>query len=70
MSRSQITVRLSVAQQERVEVPAGIFETWRLQVRSGRATRVAWIGVDYPHPLVRWDNGEQIFLLEQSAALP
>jgi hypothetical protein len=63
VSRNQITVRATVVQQERIEVPAGTFETWRLQVRSGRATRVAWIGVDAPHPLVQWDNGEQIFRL-------
>jgi hypothetical protein len=63
VSRNQVTVRATVVQQERIEVPAGTFETWRLQVRSGRATRVAWIGIDSPHPLVRWDNGEQVFLL-------
>jgi hypothetical protein len=69
VSRNQITVRLTVVQQERIEVPAGTFETWRLQVRSGRATRVAWIGIDPPYPLVQWDNGDQIFLLEGSSAL-
>ncbi len=61
--RNQVTVRLGVVQQEWVEVPAGRFATWRLQVRSGRATRVAWIGIEPPYPLVRWDNGEQIFRL-------
>lgn len=63
VSRSQITVRLTVVGRERIEVPAGVFETWRLQVRSGRATRVAWIGIDPPHALVQWDNGEQVFRL-------
>lgn len=63
VSRNQITVRATVVQQERIEVSAGTYETWRLQVRSGRATRVAWIGIDPPHPLVQWDNGEQIFRL-------
>ena len=63
VTQGQITVRLTVARRERVEVPAGAFDVWRLQVRSGRATRVAWIGVDPPHQLVQWDNGSEIFRL-------
>ena len=63
VGESQITVRLTVVSRERVEVPAGDFETWRLHVRSGRATRVAWIAVAPPHQLVQWDNGSEIFRL-------
>ncbi len=68
VSQSQITVRLTVAREERVEVPAGDFETWRIHVRSGRATRVAWIAVDTPHQLVQWDNGSEIFRLVEYEA--
>ena len=63
VNQSQITVRLTVVRRERVEVPAGAFDAWRLHVRSGRATRVAWIAVDPPHQLVQWDNGSEIFRL-------
>ncbi len=29
----------------------------RLQIRSGRATRIAWVAVADPHVVVQWDNG-------------
>ena len=71
VTQRQITVRLTVARQERVEVPYGAFDVWRLQVRSGRATRVAWVAVDPPHQLVQWDNGSEIFrLLSYDAGSP
>jgi len=57
LDRSQQTVGLSVTGRVEVEVPAGTFDTWRLQVRSGRATGVAWIEVEAPHRVVQWDNG-------------
>jgi hypothetical protein len=45
-------------------VPAGSFDTWRLQVRNGRATRVAWVNIEAPHEVVQWDNGSVVFRLE------
>ena len=66
VERTRQVVSLTVTGRERVEVPAGTFETWRLQVRNGRATRVAWIHVDAPHELVQWDNGTLLFKLESA----
>ena len=57
LDRSQQTVALSITERVEIEVPAGTFDTWRLQVRSGRATGVAWIEVEAPHRVVQWDNG-------------
>ena len=54
--------------QQTITVPAGTFDTWRLQVRNGRATRVAWINVEPPHEIVQWDNGVLLFQLEQTSA--
>lgn len=64
VARTRQTVDLLVTGRQTVEVPAGKFEAWRLQVRSGRATRVAWINVEAPHEIVQWDNGAQVFWLE------
>ena len=65
IERNQQAVDLSISERNTVEVPAGTFETYRLLVRNGRATRVAWINVEPPHQVVRWDNGEQVFQLVQ-----
>ena len=54
---SQVTARLVLVDRQTIEVPAGSFETWRLQVRNGRDTRIAWIHVEPPHEIVQWDNG-------------
>ena len=62
--RSQQTVILRVTGRQTVDVPAGAFDSWRLQVRNGRATRVAWIEVKPPHRVVQWDNGSLVFRLE------
>ena len=63
LEHSQQTVTLRVIDRRSIDVPAGTFETWRLQVRNGRATRVAWINVEAPHQVVQWDNGEVVFRL-------
>ena len=54
---SQVTARLVLVDRQTIEVPAGSFDTWRLQVRNGRDTRIAWIHVEPPHEIVQWDNG-------------
>lgn len=63
LDRSLQTVILRVIDQQEIEVPAGVFQTWRLQVRNGRATRTAWVNVLAPHEIVQWDNSSLIFRL-------
>lgn len=63
LDRTQQTAIITVPQRERVEVPAGAFEAWRILLRSGRAVRTAWIGIEAPSRVVRWDTGEVIFEL-------
>jgi hypothetical protein len=63
IERSQQTVNLQVPQIETITVPAGEFEAWRLIFRNGRAVRTAWISVDAPHVVLRWDNSDVVFEL-------
>lgn len=67
VEQEQQTVSVSIRQRERIEVPAGSFEAWRLIFRSGRAVRTAWVNVDAPHEVVKWDNGDVVFVLESTA---
>lgn len=67
VEQQQHTVNLSVRQRETVEVPAGTFEAWRLIFRNGRAVRTAWVNVNAPHEVVKWDNGDLVFVLESSS---
>lgn len=66
--RNQSTVDLSVVGTATVTVPAGTFETWRVLVVAGRASRTAWIEVAPPHRLVQWDNGVSFMQLEREVA--
>jgi len=60
-----ISIVLKVTGLETVTVPAGTYETWRLEIRSGGRTQKAWIANDDQRTLVRYDNTELVFELEE-----
>lgn len=50
------TTVMEVEGRETIEVPAGSYETWRIGVRGGQGQdRTAWVAVEPPHELVRFD---------------
>jgi len=59
-----ISIVLKVTGLETVTVPAGTFEAWRLEIRSGGRTQKAWIANDGQRTLVRYDNTELVFEME------
>lgn len=59
-----LSVVLAVKGIERVTVPAGSFQAWRLEIRSGGRTQKAWFADDAARTLVRYDNGDLVFELE------
>lgn len=59
-----LPVVLKVKGREKVTVPAGGFDAWRLDVRSGGRTQKAWYADDAARTLVRYDNGGLVFELE------
>jgi hypothetical protein len=62
----RLAVKLEVTGGETIDVPAGSFDTWRLEIDAGRDQK-AWFTTDDAHILVRYDNGDQIFeLIEYS----
>ena len=63
----QLTVAAAVAGRRTRETPLGAFDTWVLQIRTGRETANVWIHVNPPHEVVRFDNGRLFFELEESS---
>ena len=64
LARPQVisqTVR--VKGKETVEVSAGTFEAWRLEIRSDDGIQEAWYADTATRPLVRYDNGSLVFEL-------
>jgi len=59
-----ISVALKLKEKETVTVPAGTFQAWRLEIRSGGRTQNAWYADDPARTLVRYDNGDLVFELE------
>ena len=59
-----LSVALKVKGVETVSVPAGTFQAWRLEIRSGGRTQKAWYADDAARTLVRYDNGDLVFELE------
>lgn len=58
-----ISQSLRVVGLETVEVPAGTFEAWRLEVRTAEGEQTAWYADTPTRPLVRYDNGQVVFEL-------
>lgn len=58
-----ISQTLAVTGKETVEVPAGTFQAWRLEIRSSAGEQVAWYADTETRPLVRYDNGDLVFEL-------
>lgn len=58
-----LSVVLRVKEMETVSVPAGTFQAWRLEIRSGGRTQKAWYADDGARTLVRYDNGDLVFEL-------
>ena len=58
----RLAVKLEVAGGETIDVPAGTFDTWRVEIDAGRDQK-AWFTTDDAHILVRYDNGDQVFEL-------
>jgi hypothetical protein len=64
LDRTQtLGVTIKVKEIEEVEVPAGTFEAWRIEIDSGGETQKAWYGTDARRPLIKYDNGRETFEL-------
>jgi hypothetical protein len=59
-----ISQKLRVEKKETVEVPAGTYEAWKLRVDSPDGKQTAWYADTPERPLVKYDNGEQVFELK------
>ncbi len=62
-SGEQQVVHVEVKPKERIEVPAGTFDAWRVQIESRDNKQLAWYADTPEHPLVQYDNGIQLFQL-------
>ena len=56
-------VTITVPQSEVLKMPFGDIPVWRVLIRSGRATRSAWIEQSQPHRVLKWDNGLTVMTL-------
>ena len=54
--RAEQQVILRVPRKETVNVPAGEFTAWRLEIITSNARQVAWYADTADRPLVRYDN--------------
>jgi len=50
-------VTLQVVGRDEVEAPAGTFDTWHVKLDGDSRQTEAWIGVDAPFPLVKYQEG-------------
>ena len=61
----RVTANVVQIDRQMLETPFGLtYDTWVLQIRTGRETVNVWIHVNPPHEVVRFDNGRLFFELE------
>ena len=53
----KVPMEITIQGQEQIEVPAGTFQTWRVELLAAQTKQTAWYQVDAPHMLVLYDNG-------------
>ena len=63
----RVTANVMQVDRQTVETPLGAFDTWVLQIRTGRETVNVWLHVEAPHQVVRFDNGRLFFELESDS---
>jgi len=56
---------ITVIGEEELQVPAGNFDTYKVELTSAAGTKYFWCAKDMPHYMVKWDNGAEITLLEE-----
>ena len=62
--RDSRVVTLLVDEVQEIETPAGTFDAWHVFIIAEGQSHDAWFEVDAPHRMVRYDNDQQVFLLE------
>jgi len=60
-------VTITISGKEQVSAPAGLFDCWKLEFEVAGQKQYMWYGVDSPHYLVKYDNGQSIILLQEIA---
>jgi hypothetical protein len=60
----QDRVTLQVVGRDEVEVPAGTFDAWRVELEGDSRQTEAWISVDAPFPLIKYREGRNGPLFE------
>ena len=63
LNLKQQRVVVTVPQAESLVIGSKTYEVWRVLIRSGRATRSAWIEKAAPNRVLRWDNGVTVMTI-------
>lgn len=61
------TITLRVRREEEITVPAGTFQTWRVEIKTSDRRQEAWFSTDPSHVMVQYDNSFQLFKLTDYA---
>ena len=62
-SAAQVKGTVNVTGKEPVTVPAGTFETYKIELDFGGQKQGAWYDVAAPHTMIQYDNGATKFVL-------
>lgn len=63
--RETQVITLTVTGQERVDVPAGEFDAWRVEISAAGTTQVAWFATTDDRRLLQYNNSNLLFVLKE-----
>ena len=56
-SVAKIDTSIRVTGREKIDVPAGSFDAWKVELDFGQAKQQVWYQVETPNNMVQYDNG-------------
>jgi hypothetical protein len=62
----KVDTTFTVQAKETVTVPAGSFESWRVEISAGQTKQTVWYQVAAPNMLVQYENGSTRMVLTGS----
>jgi len=65
-SASAAIASVRVVGQENIDTLRGQLRAWKVQVSSGESVQQFWLQVESPHLLLKYDNGENTFVIAEA----
>lgn len=68
VSAQKYAVTITVVDEEEIQVPAGSFDAYKIELTMAGEKKYLWYGKDKPHYFLKQDDGSSVIVLEEIGA--